>query len=202
MKYVKSELELLPYFNIQTASLVLEKGGLNLYRQIERLVKSGYFLCLKSGLYVTKTFWDRNINNRAVYGQQIANTLRAPSYLSLEYVLAQNGLIPEAINTYTSITLKTSRSYQNFLGTFMYSNIKDSLFCGFFQGVASKAKALFDLLYLKKNINPNYKLELSEGLRINWNNFSKADLKEFKRLCVIAKSTKMNRIAEIMESLL
>lgn len=202
MIYVKSELELLPYFNTQTASLVLGKKGLNLYRQIERLVKNGYFLRLKSGLYVTKTFWDRNINNRSPYCQQIANALRFPSYLSLEYVLAQNELVPEAINTYTSITLKTPRSYQNFLGTFRYTNIKDSLFCGFSQRVASKAKALFDFLYLKKNINPGYKLELFEGLRINWNNFSKTDLKEFKKFCFMAKSTKMDRLAKIMESLL
>lgn len=200
MRYVKSKLEQLPYFNIQTASVLLGKKGLNLYRQIERLVRNGYLLRLKSGLYVTKTFVDRNLNNPS-YNQQIANTLRFPSYLSLEYVLAQNGLIPEAINNYTSITLKSPRSYKNFLGTFAYTNIKESLYLGYSNGIASKAKALFDYLYLKKNLPVDYTQELSEGLRINWNNFSKKDLKDFRQFCFLAKSLKMNQIYKIMTTL-
>lgn len=201
MVYVKSELVQLPYFNLQTAGILLSKKGLNLYRQIERLVKNGYLLRLKSGLYTTKTFWDRNTNNQ-IYIKQIANTLRFPSYLSLEYVLAQNGLIPEAINTYTSITLKSPRSYQNFLGAFIYTNIKEGLFLGYADGIASKAKALFDYLYLKKNLPVNYTQELSEGLRINWNNFSKNDLKDFCQFCFLAKSPKMDRISKIMLKLI
>lgn len=201
MIYVKSELEQLPYFNNQTASLVLEKKGLNLYRQIERLVKNGTLLRLKSGLYVTKTYYDRNSNSQIAYSQQIANTLRLPSYLSLDFVLAQNGLIPEAVNTYTSITLKTPRSYQNFLGTFTYTNIKVDLFCGYSSGTASKAKALFDFLYLKKNLGQDYDRELSDSLRINWNNFSKADLNQFQKYCFMAKSTKMDKLAKIIKTL-
>jgi predicted transcriptional regulator of viral defense system len=200
MNYVKSELEQLPYFNQQTASFVLKKQGLNLYRQIERLVKKGVFLRLKSGLYVTKTYWDRNSTNPQ-YLPQIANNLLFPSYLSLDYALSLYGLIPETINLCTSVTLKSSRSYRNFLGTFSYTNIKPVLFTGFANGMASKAKALFDYLYLKQNLSSNFKQELTEGLRINWANFLQKDLREFKTYCRLVKSAKMDKICKELEAI-
>ena len=45
------------------------------------------------------------------YAEYMANRLRLPSYLSLEYVLAKEGLIPEAVYALTSIT---SKNFQKF----------------------------------------------------------------------------------------
>ena len=137
--------------------------------------------------------------------EYIANTLRFPSYISLEYVLAREGLIPEAVYSTTSITSKSSRVFQNFLGNFIYKNIKNDLFMGYRQELwgekiilkASKAKALFDFLYLKKMLN--LKTEIIVDLRINWDNFDAQDLSEFSTYVTISNSKKMATILNIIK---
>ena len=121
------------------------------------------------------------------------------SYLSLEFVLSRNGLIPEAIQSYTAITLKSTREFENFLGRFSYQNIAGKLFCGFNGGKASTAKALFDFLYLKSNLGTYLEKELSNGLRINWANFTSLDCREFQKYAALSDSQKMAKIAKIIK---
>lgn len=196
----QDNLEKLPYFSKNTAGILLQKDGKNLDRKIERLIKSGYFLRLKNGLYTTKTYL-LTVGNKEKYAESLVPALYYPSYLSLEYVLSQTGLIPEAIQIYTAITTKSTREFKNFLGRFSYQNIADKLFCGFTDGKASKAKALFDYLYLKSNLGANLQKELTEGLRLNWNYFTVSDLKEFKKYVEISGSAKMIKIKKIIEEL-
>lgn len=195
-----SELETLPYFNKQTAGILLEKAGRNLDRKIERITKSGYLLRLKKGLYTTKNYLLAKGSNEE-YAQNFAQNLYFPSYLSLEYVLSKENLIPESVRVYTSITTKNTRNIENFLGRFCYQNITPKLFCGFINGRASKAKALFDYLYLKSNLDNDLVRDLSENLRINWENFSVADLDEFNQFVKLINSGKMTRILKIIANI-
>ena len=64
--------------------------------------------------------------------------------------------------------------------------------------IASKAKALFDYLYLKP-FTASFSYELFSDLRINWNNFTKQDLFEFKNFALLSKSKKMLEIVKMME---
>lgn len=202
IKYQK-DLELLPYLNKLQTEMLIEKRGRNLDKKIDQLKRVGYLRSIKNSLYVSDAFYERN--DKRLYAEYIANVLRFPSYISLEYVLAKEGLIPEAVYTITSITCKSSRVYQNFLGTFIYKNIKNNLFVGYREkswegrsiSVANKAKALFDFLYLKKMLN--LKTEITTDLRINWNNFSDQDMLEFTAYVVNSKSKKMARVLNIME---
>ena len=59
--------------------------------------------------------------------------------------------------------------------------------------IATKAKALFDFLYLKRNLSQDYRYELNEGLRINWDAFTVEDLGEFENLVRVSKSIKLGR---------
>jgi hypothetical protein len=135
--------------------------------------------------------------------------LRYPSYLSLEYVLFINNVIPESAYSLTSITIKTSRTYTNELGTFIYQNMKDELFTGFQKksyksneiAIATKSKALFDYLYLKSNLGKDMMDELKEGLRINWDAFTKSDLIEFKTYVELSKSPKMRSVLSKIEKI-
>lgn len=197
----QDSLEKLPYFNKNTAGILLEKKGINLDRKIERLIKSGYFLRLKNGFYTTKIYW-LTTGDKEKYAESLVPVLCYPSYLSLEYILSQVGLIPEAIQVYTGITLKSTRNFQNFLGRFSYQNIDNKLFCGFNEGKASRAKALFDYLYLKINLGKDLEKELAEGLRLNWDNFSLSDLEEFGEYTVISNSQKMRKIAKMIKEIL
>ena len=195
------ELEKLPFFNKATAGILLQKDGVNLDRKLERLTASGDFLRLKRGLYTTKMYY-LTASNKDDYLTKVAGGLYYPSYLSVEYVLAKKGLIPEAISVYTSVTTKTTRGFNNFLGRFRYQNINPRLFLGFSDSEATTAKALFDYLYLKTNLSTNLNSELAEGLRINWGQFTPSDFSEFNQYVKLAQSPKMTKIAKIIGDIL
>ena len=202
----QEKLEALPYFNKRAAAVLIGKTGKNLDKKIERLLKKGYLLSLKKGLYVSSVFVEKT-GERQLYLEYLANILCYPSYISLEYALADYGLIPEGVAIITSVSLKSGRSFENQLGGFFYRNIKRKLFNGFCQkdfldkkiNFATPAKALFDFLYLKKLINPRQ--ELSEDLRINWTNFSQPDLKEFSQYVKMAGSVKMRKLLKIIQEI-
>jgi len=102
----------------------------------------------------------------------IANKLREPSYLSIEYALQYHSLIPEAVFLYTSISTKKTSAIKSPIGNFSYHSIKENLFFGYTiegQGnskfkIAEPEKALLDLLYLRTDIK---NIEDISSLRIN-----------------------------------
>lgn len=196
----QKELESLPYFNKIQAAMLIGKKGRNLDKKLAQLKKIGYLLSFKKGLYVTSGFYESS--QGSTYAEYMANVLRGPSYISLEYVLAKEGLIPEAVYAITSITVKSSRVYANFLGSYVYRNVKKELFCGYKSVawgtktifVATRAKALFDVLYLKKT--SDIQGEGLSDLRINWNSWRKDDTNEFKQYVSLACSEKMRSAAE------
>lgn len=179
-----------------------------LNERIKRALKNERIFELKRGLYVTHVYFLKE-PKKTEFKEFIASKLRYPSYLSLEYVLAKYGLITEATYPLTSITIKTGRSYQNFLGTYLYSNLKKELYFGFKESsfyqnkyfIATKAKAMFDFLYLKRNLGKDLKKEVLFDLRINWDNFSKADFALFRNYILKSKSKKMEKIFKILEKI-
>lgn len=198
----QKELEQLPYFNKNEAVVLIGKQGKNLDKKIAQLTRIGYLKTFKKGLYTSSVYADKEVGES--YMQFTANILRFPSYISTEYVMALEGLIPESVYWVTSITLKSTRKYSNFLGNFSYRNIKNSLFLGFKEKnwnsnivyIASKAKALFDYFYFKKMYNT--KADIYDT-RINWGNFSGDDLLEFDKYVKLSKSIKMKNIFEILK---
>lgn len=199
----QKELESLPYFNKSQAGILIGKEGKNLDKKLDQLRKIGYLKTFKKNLYVSDAFYQQTDKGR--YVEYIANTLRFPSYISLEYILTKESLIPEGVFSLTSITVKSSRMFRNFLGTFVYQSIKEELFTGYKEETwegktirsATRAKAFFDFLYLKKL--SNLEEELTIDLRVNWENFSSADFLEFKAYVDISKSKKMMRIADVIQ---
>lgn len=198
------QLENVPCFSKADLRMVFSGSENALNERIKRAIKNKVIIQLKKGFYTTYLYWLKE-PNKTVYLEFIASKLRYPSYLSMEYVLAENNLLTEAIYAFTSVTLKSGRSYQNSLASFYYRSVKESLFAGYEKKsyrantyfIAKVSKALFDWFYLKKNIAIN-KDEIIEGLRINWENFSKKDFQEFKQYVKLSKSQKMNKISKII----
>src|SRR3989344_742034 len=149
----QKELESLPFFSKPQARLLIGKTGRNLDAKLAQLKKVGYLVPLKKNLYVTDPYFQKT--NRLFYAEYLTGILRSPSYLSLEYILAKENIIPEGIVNFTSITLKSSREFTNVIGTFLYRNLKPHLFTGYIEEGwdekvirrATHAKALFDWLY-------------------------------------------------------
>jgi len=201
-------LENLSYFGKSAIFQYIDIKLESLSIDINRWIKEGTLIQLKKGLYTTTNYFER-LNNKSLYIEFIANKLRIPSYLSLEYVLQKYSILSEAVYSITSITTKAGRSYDNTLGLFLYRNIKESLFTGFdimdyndFQiAQATKAKALFDWLYLKFLRDKDINLAKLESLRLNIDGFKSRDFKEFKTYCEMAKVKKYNILGQIIAKL-
>ena len=191
-----------PYVTKTELALLLEKKERNLDKKILQLIRDEVLIPLKKGLYLSRIFYLKNNDNIEEY---LSNIIFYPSYISLEYVLAKEGLIPESVFAYTCVTLKTTRQFNNKLGIFTYRKIKEKLFTGFVQKnyydkykikIATKSKALFDYLYYK----PLKILNEIDDLRINWGNFSKKDLKELLFYVDLSESKKMTKIYQYIKN--
>ncbi len=174
-------------------------------KNILRWSEKGKLISLKNGIYILKETYD-SYSKDANFLNLIANKLRTPSYVSLEYVLSKYNILTEATYPITSVTLKTGRTFENKLGTFIYKSIKKELFTGYTiekflnndYYIATKTKALFDYIYFKANTLPIdiQNFNLVEELRLNLNDFSKKDFKELERYGRISRDRKIVNIVE------
>lgn len=199
----KEFLENKPYLTKKELSFLLAKRDKNLDKKISRLLKENYLISLKKGLYTTNIYF---LKTQEKLPEYLANILSCPSYLSLEYILQKEGVIPEAVYVYTSVTMKLPRVFKNKLGVFSYRKIKQPLFTGYQKEpfrenyqikTATKAKALFDFLYFKV-FRTSFEEELFSDLRINWEVFSSQDLAEFEEYVKLASSKKMAKISKLL----
>ncbi len=207
---LQERLGKLPYYTKQNLGLALGKEQYALDYWMKELIKSKVLIPLKKGLYVSAIYLAlvKERGETEGYLEYLAGIIRTPSYLSLEYMLAKNGIIPEAAFALTSVTRKTTRSYRSDLASFYYRNIKPQLFTGFIQNkygkqtvnVATPAKALFDYLYLRTFINEKAMASylLSDG-RINWDSLTLNDRQMFSQFIELSDSKKMQRIEKILK---
>jgi len=192
----------LSYFNTTTLrSIYPELSQNSFYSNIKRWIKRGELIQIKKGMYVTKTYVERT-SEISSYKEFLANKIKYPSYLSLEYILQKYSILSESVYAYTSVTLKSKNEYENELGRYIYRSITPNLYSGFtIKEVgeysikeATKAKALFDYLYLKlyrtKNINKKELLDL----RLNMDEFSKDDLEELDKYANLVGQKKYKKL--------
>ena len=93
-------------------------------KKVVWLEKNGYIIRLKRGLYVVNP----EHSGKTLSNELIANHLYAPSYISMSTALRYYGLIPEAVYTHQSMTVKHSRSFQTPLGNYDYKYIARDAF--------------------------------------------------------------------------
>ena len=191
----------LPYFTFDDLAGV-EKDRHYLKVLFSRYGKAGKLVRLKKGIYVKKEYLDdlRNKNAYPAYLEFLASILYTPSYLSLEYILAKHSLLTEEVVSFTCVSRNKTSRFSNQFGNYLYHKIKDLLFIGFkviklngliiFQ--ATKAKALFDYLYFRKNLLVNK--QSVEELRLNLENLKHNDLNELKKYIALEGSKKMKQI--------
>ena len=202
------KLENLSYFNKDTISQYVNAKTNTLSTDINRWIKNDILIQLKKGFYVTSNYYER-LQNKTLYLEFISNKLREPSYLSLEYILQKYSILTESVYAITSITIKSSRIYKNKLGLSIYRNIKDILFTGFniieSNGFAikeaTKAKALFDWMYLKLLRIKKFDLSLLESFRLNLENFKPKEFKEFELYCELTGIKKYLQLTSMIKKI-
>ena len=120
--------------------------------QLYRWTKQGKLVSLRRGMYALADRYRKVPINPA----ELANNLYRPSYLSGLWALGFYGLIPDKVETFTSVTPRVPRRFENELGRFEYRNVKQEYFFGYrgasIQGnlvlLADPEKALLDLWHL------------------------------------------------------
>lgn len=199
-----------PYLTKQNLSLALDKEGENLNYWIKKFLKEKTLISLKKGFYISSYYLDlisQNPQDKEAYLEYLANVLRYPSYISLEYVLSKQNFLAEASFALTSVTTKTPRLYDSAIGRFIYRNIKKELFSDYSIKefgikqirIADLPKALFDFLYLKEFTSQEEMRDylIGEG-RLNWKVLLPPDKRDFIRLAQNSGSKKMKSIMNIL----
>lgn len=197
LKHVKD----LPYFEIGSMNAL---GASSYHTRIvlSRLHVQNRIIRLKKGMYVARDYIDRIKADKtySVYLEFIATKMYEPSYLSLEYILYEHNALTDVPANLTLITKNKTYNTSNDLGTFIYHKIKDELFRDyrikrsnhFIYGKASKAKALFDYLYLRRKQIADR--NMLEEYRLNLEVFNKNDFNELKKYIHDTGSAKMEKI--------
>lgn len=198
---VRNAIADLPFFSVNDlASLDIDKKYIKIL--MYRFVKTGEILRFKKGIYVSKKYLDKvgRENKMDSYMELVAVSLYEPSYLSMEYVLSEYGILTESVRTFTLASVNKTKKFVNDIGLFNYKRIKNNLFFGFkivkkdgfLISKATVAKALFDFLYFRKKTIFNK--DIFSALRLNLENLKKEDLRELKKYAEIEGSKKMNEI--------
>jgi hypothetical protein len=87
--------------------------------KIRTLLRNGAIIRVKKGLYVFGPDYSRGPFSREL----LANLIYGPSYVSLDYALSYYGLIPERVETVTSVTCGKNRTFSTPVGRFTYWSI-------------------------------------------------------------------------------
>ncbi len=204
------QLEKAPLFTVNTVKSLFEAKDNSLFSNVVRWEKDEVLLRLMRGTYTTKAFYNNlDTVSKNSYPEYLSNRLYQPSYLSTEYVLQKAAILAESVFSYTAVTLKTKKAITNKFGSFLYYGIKKELFTGFkienrgvFEvAVATKAKALFDYLYLKFYRTSKITTGLVDSLRLNLREFSALDFVEFERYCKFSGQKKYMLLLTILKGI-
>ncbi|MBQ2838705.1 MAG: hypothetical protein IJE73_03565 [Muribaculaceae bacterium] len=162
------------------------------------LEKNGYLIRLKRGLYVVNP----KHTGKTLSSELIANHLYTPSYVSMSSALRYYGLIPEAVYTHQSMTIKHSRSFETPIGLYDYKQISKKAFSvgirsehkgDFAFLIASPEKALCDLIANSSMVNLRYKKDveiyLEQDIRMDIDEFFKFDTNILEDYIKVGKKT-------------
>jgi len=140
------------FSNFDVEKMFPQEEKLSINTQLNRFVKSGELLGLKKGLYC--------FSGQKVATQVLANAIYEPSYVSLEYVLNNSGVIPDIAMNVTSVTTTKNKIFTTPAGVFLYHRVQPQLFfgfqsvkdgkSGFYYKQAYPEKALLDYIYIRK----------------------------------------------------
>jgi predicted transcriptional regulator of viral defense system len=161
--------------------------------QLYRWCQSGKLIGLRRGMYAFSEAYSK----APLHAAELANHLYHPSYISTQWAMSFYGLIPEKTVTYTCVSPRVSRTFENPFGLFNYQSLKTSVFFGYgSQTMAGKTvtiadpeKALLDFWYLQKG---NWTLERIQEMR-----FQNTDLIDKTKLLSYAERFQSPRLLSI-----
>ena len=172
--------------------------------KIARDIKKGKLFPLVKGIYET---------NSNAQGARLAQYIYGPSYLSFDYVLFVQSLIPETVyNTFTCATFnkKKRKTYTNKFGTFIYRDVPSTVYNlgviayqeeGYSFSMATAEKALCDKLYILPPVKTIKDLRqmLFEDLRIDKDKFKQLNMQDILDIAPFYHSTNLNLFSKYIK---
>ena len=165
-------------------------------QKIRLLERDKQIIRLKKGLYVCNP----EITRKILSTELIANHLYAPSYVSMSSALRYYSLIPEAVYTKQSMTLKHSKDFDTQLGRFEYTQISKKAFSIGLTSIrqdeyafvmATPEKALCDLIADSPKVNLRYlkdaEIYLEEDIRMELEDFRRMNAEIFEEYIKVGK---------------
>jgi hypothetical protein len=138
--------------------------------KIRNLIKKKEIIRVKKGLYVLGDGHRKRPYSREL----LANLIYGPSYVSLEYALSYHGMIPERVESVTSVTCGKNRSFQTPIGRFTYWFVPLVYYCIGFDLIetendirflmATPEKALSDKLLHDRKTNIRHQADMEAYL--------------------------------------
>ena len=178
-------------------------------KKIHDMKKAGIIIGVKKGLYVLSPPYARE----PVVKETLANLIYGPSYISLEDALSYLGLIPERVETVTSVTSSRDKEFQTPLGRFTYRYLNPTKYALEINLVwidkqhpvlmATAEKALADYVVLNKIRNlatpKDARIFLEEDLRIDGHSWTRLQPLDLHRINRVYKSASLDSIARLLE---
>ena len=172
--------------------------------KIARDIKKGKLFPLVKGIYET---------NSNAQGARLAQYIYGPSYLSFDYVLFVQSLIPETVyNTFTCATFnkKKRKTYTNKFGTFIYRDVPSAVYNlgviayqeeGYSFSMATAEKELCDKLYILPPVKTikDLKQMLFEDLRIDKDKFNQLNMQDILDIAPLYHSTNLNLFSKYIK---
>ena len=172
--------------------------------KISRDIKNKKIFPLVKGVYET----DAN-----VHGSKLAQFIYGPSYLSFDYVLHIQGLIPEMVyNTFTCATYnkRKVKTYTNYFGTFIYRDVPKEVFNlginvlidgQYSYQVATPEKAICDKLYILTPVKDvsDLKKMLFDDLRIDEEVFYNLNKEDILKIAPLYYSKNLNLLVKFIK---
>ncbi len=178
VKNVLTAFENLPVTTATVESLFQDYAGKS--QKVQSLEKKGELIRVKRGLYVVSP----DVSGKLLSLELIANHLYPPSYVSMSSALRYYGLIPEAVYTTQSVTVKASRCFDTPVGRFTFTQQPREAFSigstlvredGYAFLMATPEKALCDLIANSIWVNLRYLTDavryLEEDIRMDIDDF-------------------------------
>jgi predicted transcriptional regulator of viral defense system len=179
--------------------------------KITALLKQGAIIRVKKGIYV----FGKKLARRPYSREVLANMIYGPSYISLEYALQYQGLIPERVEAITSVTTGRGRRFSTPVGLFIYKRISAKAYSlGFDQEsmdeersflIATPEKALADKIQDDRGVSirthQDMRNYLTENLRIDPGRIAEMDAKFFTELAGRYRSRKIRLLARLVSKL-
>jgi predicted transcriptional regulator of viral defense system len=176
--------------------------------KIKDLLERKVIIQVVRGLYI----FGPEVRRRPYSREILANLIYGPSYISLEYALSYYGLIPERVETVTSVTQGRSRSFSTTVGDFTYRMISSASYSTGIDLVklddqtsfliATPEKALADKIFQDKGVTVSTRAQIEDylysDLRLDENTLANLSLAIFQEAALRYRSRKLMSVLEYL----